>query len=98
MPEPATSLDEIRALMAHLPGPDLDAGSAAATRERQLTKPAGSLGTLEEIAITLAALQGREKPRADKAPVVLFAGDHGVTAEGIADLRKRLPKYDAGFD
>ena len=33
--EPAADLDEIRALLAHLPGPDLDAGSAAATREAQ---------------------------------------------------------------
>ena len=41
MPEPVASLDEIRALLAHLPGPDLEAGSAAATREAQLTKPAG---------------------------------------------------------
>src|SRR5262249_23571662 len=35
MPEPAANLDEIRALMAHLPGPDLDAGTAAAAREAQ---------------------------------------------------------------
>jgi len=44
---PAASLDEIRTLVAHLPGPDLAAGSAAATREAQLTKPAGALGRLE---------------------------------------------------
>src|SRR5260370_40699185 len=44
MPEPAATLDEIRALMAHLPGPDLEAGTAAAERERQLTKPAAALG------------------------------------------------------
>ncbi len=49
MPEPMARLDEIRALMAHLPGPDLDAGSAATSRERQLTKPAGALGRLEEL-------------------------------------------------
>ncbi len=50
MPEPAASLDEIRALLAHLPGPDLEAGSAAATREAHLTKPAGALGRIEELA------------------------------------------------
>ena len=53
MPEPATSLDEIRTLLAHLPGPDLESGTAAATRERQLTKPAGALGRLEELATWL---------------------------------------------
>jgi len=53
MPEPATTLDEMRALLAHLPGPDLGAGTSAAARERQLTKPAGALGRLEELAAWL---------------------------------------------
>jgi nicotinate-nucleotide--dimethylbenzimidazole phosphoribosyltransferase len=66
------------------PEPSAEHEALARARQGQLTKPAGSLGVLEEIAITLAALQGREKPRAEKAPVVLFAGDHGVTAEGIS--------------
>ena len=63
MPEPATSLDEIRTLLAHLPGPDLESGTAAATRERQLTKPAGALGRLEELATWLATWQARHPPR-----------------------------------
>ena len=46
------------------PGPDLEAGTAAATRERQLTKPAGALGRLEELAVWLATWQGRHPPRA----------------------------------
>lgn len=53
-------------------------------RQAVLTKPPGSLGTLERIAITLAGLQGRDDPQADRAPIVLFAGDHGVTAQGIS--------------
>src|SRR5216683_2609850 len=61
--DPPADLDEIRALLTHLPGPDLDAGSAAATRERQLTKPAGSLGRLEELAAWLATWQGRHPRR-----------------------------------
>ena len=65
MPDPEPPrLDEIRGLLAHLPGPDLDAGSAAALRERQLTKPAGALGRLEELAVWLATWQGRHPPRA----------------------------------
>jgi nicotinate-nucleotide--dimethylbenzimidazole phosphoribosyltransferase len=57
---------------------------SAEQRQRSLTKPAGSLGILESIAISLAALQRRERPRAERAPILLFAGDHGVTAQGIS--------------
>ena len=84
MAQPAPQLDEIRALMAHLPGPDLDAGSAAATRERQLTKPAGSLGRVEELAGWLATWQGRHPPRLQHPRTVVFAGNHGVAARGVS--------------
>jgi len=84
MPGPPADLDEIRALMAHLPGPDLDAGSAAATRERTLTKPAGSLGRLEELAGWLATWQGRHPPRIDHPRTVVFAANHGVAARGVS--------------
>src|SRR5690348_5798460 len=84
MPEPAASLDEIRALLAHLPGPDLDAGSAAATRERQLTKPAGSLGRIEELTAWLATWQGRHPPRTDHPRTVVFAANHGVAARSVS--------------
>ncbi len=84
MSEPVASLDEIRALIAHLPGPDLDAGSAAAAREAQLTKPAGALGRLEELAAWLATWQGRHPPRLDHPRTVVFAGNHGVAARGVS--------------
>jgi nicotinate-nucleotide--dimethylbenzimidazole phosphoribosyltransferase len=84
MSEPAASLDEIRALMAHLPGPDRDAAAAAAAREAQLTKPAGALGRLEEIALWLAAWQGRHPPRAEHPRTVVFAANHGVAARGVS--------------
>ena len=84
MAEPEPSLDEIRALLAHLPGPDLEAGSAAATREAQLTKPAGALGRLEELAAWLAAWQGRHPPRLEHPRTVVFAGNHGVAARGVS--------------
>src|SRR3546814_10297776 len=47
------SLDEMRALFREFPGPDLEAGTQAATREAQLTKPRGALGRLEELAAWL---------------------------------------------
>ena len=84
MSEPAASLDEIRALLAHLPGPDLEAGSATAAREAQLTKPAGALGRLEELALWLATWQGRHPPRVEHPRTVVFAANHGVAARGVS--------------
>src|SRR6184192_1846616 len=84
MPEPAVNLEEIRALMAHLPGPDLEAGAAAALREQQLTKPAGALGRLEELAAWLAIWQGRHPPTLDHPRTIVFAGNHGVAARGVS--------------
>ena len=84
MPDMPASLDEIRALMAHLPGPDLEAGTAAMLRERQLTKPAGALGRLEELSHWLATWQGRHPPRLDHPRTSVFAGNHGVAARGVS--------------
>ena len=53
-------------------------------RQQQLTKPAGSLGRLEQIAVQLAGLQGQLKPCLDQVSIAIFAGDHGVVAEGIS--------------
>lgn len=64
--------------------PDAGAAAAAAARQTQLTKPAGSLGRLETLAIRLAALQARERPRLDRVQIVVFAADHGVAAEGVS--------------
>ncbi len=50
----------------------------------QLTKPPGSLGVLEALAVRLASLQATDRPRATKAPIVLFAGDHGIAAQGVS--------------
>ncbi len=56
----------------------------AAQRQDTLTKPRGSLGRLEDLAVELCALQSTDRPRADSVPVVIFAGDHGVTAHGTS--------------
>ena len=49
-----------------------------------LTKPKGSLGNLEDYCIRLAAIQGKVPPRIDKKGIYVFAGDHGVVAEGVS--------------
>lgn len=64
--------------------PDAAAEAAALARQAQLTKPTGALGALEALAVRLAALQGREKPAIRSPQLVLFAGDHGVVAEGVS--------------
>lgn len=60
------------------------ARAKAEARQRRLTKPAGSLGRLEALAIQLAALQGRERPTLENLWIAIFAGDHGVVAEGVS--------------
>ena len=57
---------------------------AAIQRQSILTKPPGALGQLEDIAIRLAAMQSSEIPKVNKVSIAVFAGDHGVTAQGIS--------------
>ncbi|WP_340265931.1 nicotinate-nucleotide--dimethylbenzimidazole phosphoribosyltransferase [Sphingobium mellinum] len=70
--------------LAALPQAEGDAIAAAAARQSVLTKPAGSLGRLEEIALFMAGWQGRERPRADRIRIAVFAGNHGVTVRGVS--------------
>lgn len=57
---------------------------AAIARQAQLTKPTGALGRLEQLAIELAGLQATERPRAARVPIIVFAGDHGIVAQGVS--------------
>lgn len=74
--------DDFRELLNTLPGPDTAALDNARARDAQLTKPAGALGRLEEIALWLAAWSGRA-PSVNRPLVAIFAGNHGVTAKGV---------------
>lgn len=67
-----------------LPLLDQQAAAAAAGRQTQLTKPPGSLGRLEQLAVRLAAQQARDNPSADRVQIAVFAADHGVCAEGVS--------------
>ncbi len=80
----AKPFDDIRNLLRALPGPDEKALAAASARESELTKPAGSLGRLEEIAEWLAAWQGTARPHVDRPLVAVFAANHGVVAQGVS--------------
>ena len=79
----ATSDAFLRALES-LPQPDEAARSAAAARQAQLTKPLGSLGRLEDIAIFMAGWQGAGRPRLDRGRTIIFAGNHGIVARGVS--------------
>lgn len=61
-----------------------DIAEQAQERQRQLTKPAGSLGQLETLAIRLAALQANPLPNVERVSIAVFAGDHGIVAEGVS--------------
>jgi nicotinate-nucleotide--dimethylbenzimidazole phosphoribosyltransferase len=78
------SFDELRAACLDLPTGSPAAAAAVASREARLTKPAGALGRLEEIVSWLAYWQGKNPPRLDRVEVLVFAGNHGVTAQGVS--------------
>src|SRR3954451_9509427 len=78
------SLDDIRSFCRALPRGDASAADAAARRQQNLTKPPGSLGRLEELAIWLARWQERESPKLDRVTIIVFAGNHGVACRGVS--------------
>ncbi|KTW05639.1 nicotinate-nucleotide--dimethylbenzimidazole phosphoribosyltransferase [Sphingomonas sanguinis] len=73
-----------KAALDSLSQPDMAARDAAAQRQGQLTKPPGSLGRLEDIAVFFAGWQGVERPRITRGRAVIFAGNHGVVARGVS--------------
>jgi nicotinate-nucleotide--dimethylbenzimidazole phosphoribosyltransferase len=76
--------DDFRSLLKAMPGPDLDALAAVRKRDPFLTKPPGALGRLEEIVEWLAQWSGKHKPAVTRPLVAVFAGNHGVTAQGVS--------------
>ena len=78
------SLDELRSACLDLPAGHSEAAAAVARREARLTKPPGSLGRLEDLVAWLALWQGKNPPRLDDVEILVFAGNHGVTAQGVS--------------
>ena len=79
-----TSIPELRALCLDLPAGHPAASAAVAAREATLTKPPKSLGRLEDLVAWLAHWQGRAPPRLERVDVLIFAGNHGVTRQGVS--------------
>ena len=76
--------DDLRKLLNEMPGPDAEAIAKTRARDAILTKPTGALGELEKIAEHIAAWQHHYPPRVDRIVVAVFAGNHGVVAQGVA--------------
>ena len=76
--------DDIRALFKIMPKADVEVAAQALAHDAQLTKPPGALGKLENIASWMASWQGQHPPRAARTVVAVFAGNHGVVAQGVA--------------
>ncbi|MEM7090894.1 MAG: nicotinate-nucleotide--dimethylbenzimidazole phosphoribosyltransferase [Pseudomonadota bacterium] len=77
-------LKSFRDALIQAPGPDATASQGAADRNGQLTKPPGALGRLEELAIWYAGWRGTSRPTITNPQVIVFAGNHGVTAQGVS--------------
>ncbi|MSQ33021.1 MAG: nicotinate-nucleotide--dimethylbenzimidazole phosphoribosyltransferase [Dehalococcoidia bacterium] len=84
-------MELLQRTIAAIGPPDEAAAAAARQRQDSLTKPPGSLGRLEELSIQLAGITGqiagitgRSRPRLERAAIIVIAGDHGVTAEGVS--------------
>lgn len=77
-------MHDLEATLAAIREVDSDIAAQAARRQLSLTKPPGSLGRLEQIAERVCAVQRTVTPSVVKAAVAVFAGDHGVTREGVS--------------
>jgi nicotinate-nucleotide--dimethylbenzimidazole phosphoribosyltransferase len=79
-----SDLAEFSDILQGLPAPDEGARQAAHARDAQLTKPPGSLGRLEELAAWYCAWRGDPRASITAPQTIVFAGNHGVTAQGVS--------------
>ena len=84
MSNPPQSFDDIRNALQNAPRADEAVRKDAEARNGQLTKPPGALGRLEDLAIWYAAWRGTDRPQIKHPQVLVFAGNHGVTAQGVS--------------
>ncbi|WP_122072738.1 nicotinate-nucleotide--dimethylbenzimidazole phosphoribosyltransferase [Pseudophaeobacter sp. EL27] len=78
------SLEDFRSQLAQASAADQASVDAAAARNGQLTKPPGALGRLEDLAIWYGGWRGTDRPAINSPQVIVFAGNHGVTAQGVS--------------
>ena len=90
MPPLSPAYADVIELLTFVPDGDEAAVAAVRARDAQLTKPAGSLGALEGLVEFLARWQGRAQPRLDNPMVTIFAGNHGVTDQGVSAFPREV--------
>lgn len=101
MPFQIAALSEIPGLAASLPTADEASIATARDRQNQLTKPPGSLGRLEELALFMAGWQRTDRPKIGKAQALVFAGNHGICDRGVnpfpqAVTAQMVANFEAG--
>ncbi|WP_408887916.1 nicotinate-nucleotide--dimethylbenzimidazole phosphoribosyltransferase [Novacetimonas maltaceti] len=74
---------QLRAACRDMPPPDASIDALIAERDQTLTKPPGSLGRLERLTAWMGRWQGRARPTLDHVRIIVFAGNHGVVAQGV---------------
>ncbi|HEV2656563.1 MAG TPA: nicotinate-nucleotide--dimethylbenzimidazole phosphoribosyltransferase, partial [Ktedonobacteraceae bacterium] len=79
-----TQTQRVLDLAASIEALDEAAMEQASVRQQELTKPAGSLGRLEDLAVQIAGITQQVTPVIERKAVIVMAGDHGVTAEGVS--------------
>ena len=84
--------DDIRALLALLPAASQSCAEDVRARNAELVKPVGGLGRLEELVEWLAAWQGRSRPTLNQPLVAIFAGNHGIAAQGVSAYPQALTR------
>ena len=83
MAQTIPSIDAFRTALLQAPDTNAEAVKAAEARNGQLTKPPGALGRLEDLAIWYAGWRGTDKPQITAPQVIIFAGNHGICAQGV---------------
>lgn len=84
--------------IAAITEPSRAAREEVQARQDNLTKPRGSLGRLEELAVRVAGIQGRACPSVERKAVIVMAADHGVCAEGVSAFPAEVtPQMVANF-
>ncbi|MDA5556210.1 nicotinate-nucleotide--dimethylbenzimidazole phosphoribosyltransferase [Shimia sp. MMG029] len=79
-----STLAAFQSLLAEAPAVDQQAMGEAEARNGQLTKPPGALGRLEDMAMWYAGWRGNPRPSIEAPQVIIFAGNHGITAQGVS--------------
>ncbi len=81
--EKFTSLQMVNDFIGTMPEKNNVVEAAARAHQNNLTKPPGSLGMLEDLAVFLASWQSNERPVVDRAQAIIFAGNHGICKQGV---------------